>query len=154
MPIEKLKSFLDNHKVKYVIISHSPAFTAQQIAASASIPGKELAKTVMIKIDGKMAMAVLSAPDRVDFNLLKKAVGAEEIQLADEEEFKDIFTDCEVGAMPPFGNLYNMTVFVSDKLAEDKEIVFNAGSHRELMKLDYEDYKEMVKPDERHFTAL
>ncbi|MEW5995053.1 MAG: YbaK/EbsC family protein, partial [Candidatus Zixiibacteriota bacterium] len=108
MPVKKLKDFLDSNDVKYVVISHSPAFTAQQIAASAHIPGKELAKTVMIKIDGRMAMAVLPASYRVDFSLLKTATGGASVELANEQEFKNLFPECDVGAMPPFGNLYDM----------------------------------------------
>jgi len=146
MPVRKLKDFLDSNNIKYVTISHSPAYTAQQIAASAHIPGKELAKTVIVKIDGKMSMAVLPASYRVDFNLLKKTAGAKKVELASEEEFKDMFPECEVGAMPPFGNLYEMEVFVEKSLAEDEEIAFNAGSHTELIKLTYNDFKRLVKP--------
>jgi Ala-tRNA(Pro) deacylase len=146
MPVKKLKDFLDNQKIKYVAITHSPAYTAQEIAASAHIRGKELAKTVVVKIDGKMAMAVLPASYRVDFDLLKKAAGASTVELASEKEFKDLFPECEVGAMPPFGNLYGMEVFVADSLAEDEEIAFNAGSHTELIKLTYKDFERVVKP--------
>ena len=153
MPVKKLKEFLDSHKVKYVTISHSTAFTAQQIAASAHIPGKELAKTVIVKIDGKMAMAVLSASYRVDFDLLKDVTGAKTVDLASEEEFKEMFPGCEVGAMPPFGNLYDMDVFVAKSLSEDEEIVFNAGSHSELIRLTYADFEKLVKPRAVKFSV-
>ena len=146
MPIQKLKEFLDSHNVKYVTISHSRAFTAQETAASAHVPVKELAKTVMVKIDGKMAMAVLPASAKVDFDLLKKATASATIEIANEKEFKDLFPDCEIGAMPPFGNLYGMEVFVAKSLTEDREIAFNAGSHRELVKLTYKDFEKLVKP--------
>ncbi|HHT9114250.1 MAG: YbaK/EbsC family protein [Planctomycetes bacterium] len=146
MPIQKLKEFLDSHNVKYVTISHSRAFTAQETAASAHVPVKELAKTVMVKIDGKMAMAVLPASSKVDFDLLKKATRAATIEIASEKEFKNLFPDCEIGAMPPFGNLYGMEVFVAKSLTEDREIAFNAGSHRELVKLAYKDFEQLVKP--------
>ncbi|MDO8141220.1 MAG: YbaK/EbsC family protein [Candidatus Brocadiales bacterium] len=146
MPIQKLKEFLDSHNIKYVTISHSRAFTAQETAASAHIPVKELAKTVMIKMNGKMAMAVLPASSKVDFDLLKKATGAATIEIANEKEFKDLFPDCEIGAMPPFGNLYGMEVFVAKTLTEDREIAFNAGSHRELVKLAYKNFEQLVKP--------
>jgi Ala-tRNA(Pro) deacylase len=146
MPVRKLKEFLDSNKVKYVTISHSMAYTATEIAASAHIPEKELAKTVVLKIDGKMAMAVLSASDKVDFDRLKGTLGAGSVELASEVEFKDRFSDCDIGAMPPFGNLYGMEVFVADSLAEDKEIAFNAGSHTELIKLSYGDFERLVKP--------
>jgi len=146
MPVRKLKEFLDSNKVKYVTISHSMAYTATEIAASAHIPEKELAKTVVLKIDGKMAMAVLPASHKVDFDRLKGTLGAGSIELASEVEFKDRFSDCDIGAMPPFGNLYGMEVFVADSLAEDKEIAFNAGSHTELIKLSYGDFERLVKP--------
>ncbi len=146
MPVQKLKEFLDSHNIKYVVISHSRAFTAQETAASAHIPVKELAKTVMVKMNGKMAMAVLPASSKVDFDLLKKATRAATIEIANEKEFKNLFPDCEIGAMPPFGNLYGMEVFVAKTLTEDKEIAFNAGSHRELVKLAYKDFEQLVKP--------
>ncbi len=146
MPAKRLKEFLDSHNIKYVTISHSRAFTAQETATSAHIPGKELAKTVVVKMDGKMAMAVLPASSKVDFDLLKKVTGSSKIEIASEKEFKDIFPECEVGAMPPFGNLYGMEVFVAKTLTEDREIAFNAGSHRELVKLAYKDFEQLVKP--------
>ena len=146
MPVQKLKEFLDSHNIKYVVISHSRAFTAQETAATAHVPVKELVKTVMVKINGKMAMAVLPASAKVDFDLLKKATGSATIEIANEKEFKDLFPDCEIGAMPPFGNLYGMDVFVAESLTEDKEIAFNAGSHRELVKMAYKDFERLVKP--------
>ena len=153
MPIQKLKEFLDSHNVKYVTISHSRAFTAQETATSAHIPGKELAKTVMVKMNGKMAMAVLPASSKVDFDILKKATGSATIEIANEKEFKDLFPDCEIGAMPPFGNLYGMDVFVAESLTEDKEIAFNAGSHRELVKMTYKDFERLVKPKVTKFSV-
>jgi Ala-tRNA(Pro) deacylase len=153
MPVKKLKEYLDSHKVKYITISHSPVYTAQQIAASAHIPGKELAKTVMVKIDGRMAMAVLPASYRVDFDLLKEAAGASSVELASEDEFKDLFSDCEIGAMPPFGNLYGMDVFVAASLAEDADIAFNAGSHSELVQLSYKDFERLVEPKIVKFSS-
>lgn len=153
MPVKKLKEFLDSNKVKYVSISHSAAYTAQEIAASAHVPGKELAKTVMVKVDGKMAMAVLPASCKVDLMHLKDAVGAASVELAGEREFRDMFPGCETGGMPPFGNLYGMDVYVSAKLAEDQEIAFNAGSHTELLKLAYKDFERLVKPKVIHFAA-
>ena len=146
MPAKKLKEFLDRNKVKYVAISHSPSYTAQEIAASAHVPGREMAKTVIVKVDGRMAMAVLPAPHKVDFKLLKNALGASSVELATEKEFSDRFPECEPGAMPPFGNLYDMDVYVAQKLTEDEEIAFNAGSHTELVKLSYGDFARLVKP--------
>jgi Ala-tRNA(Pro) deacylase len=146
MPVNRLKEFLNEQKVKYVSINHSPAYTAQEIAALAHVRGKELAKTVMVKIDGKMAMAVLPASLKVDVDRILEASGAGRADLAGEKEFKDMFPDCEIGAMPPFGNLYGMDVYVSHKLADDEEIAFNAGSHTELIRMAYKDFLRLVKP--------
>ncbi len=146
MPARRLKEFLDGHKVKYVTIRHSPAFTAQEIAASAHVPGKDLAKTVIVKIDDRMAMAVLPASDRMVLDFLKEATGARRVELATEQEFRDRFPECEVGAMPPFGNLYGMNVYVSRSLVEDDEIVFNAGNHTELFRMAYTDFERLADP--------
>jgi len=146
MPITKLQRFLDDNNVLYTRISHSLAYTSQGIAALAHIPGRELAKTVVVKIDGKMAMAVLPASAHIDLTRMRAAVGANAVELATEAEFKDRFPDCETGAMPPFGNLYELPVFVDDTLTRDKEIVFNACSHRELIRMAYADFEKLVKP--------
>jgi Ala-tRNA(Pro) deacylase len=146
MPVKKLKTFLDENNVKYVTLHHSSAFTAQEIAASAHVCGKELAKTVLINIDGKMAMTVLPASYQIDFENLKEIFGTRKVTLSNEPEFKYRFPDCELGAMPPFGNLYDMEVYVAESLTEEKEIAFNAGSHTELIKLDYTDFERLVQP--------
>jgi len=153
MPAQKLKEFLDGHKVKYVTITHSKAYTAQDIAALTHIPGKELAKTVMVKIDGKVAMAVLPASFKVDLDLLKGASHADKVEIASEKDFRDMFPGCEVGAMPPFGNLYGLEVFVEESLSEDKEIAFNAGSHTELIRLPYGDFQRLVDPNVVKFIS-
>jgi len=146
MQLSSLKEYLDKHNIKYVAISHSPDYTAQGIAALTHIPGKELAKTVIVKLDGKLAMAVLPASFHVDLVLLKKATKAKAVELASENEFKDQFPECETGAMPPFGNLYDVDVFADESLAKDKEIAFNACSHRELIRLAWEDFEKLVEP--------
>ena len=146
MPVKKLKEFLDSQSVKYVTLNHSAAYTAQEIAASAHVRGKDLAKTVMVTLDGKMAMAVLPASRKVSFELLREASGAGNVQLAGEQAFRDMFAGCEVGAMPPFGNLYEMDVYASRLLTQDEEIAFNAGSHTESMRLAYKDFERLVKP--------
>jgi Ala-tRNA(Pro) deacylase len=146
MPTQKLQDYLDQHGIQYVTISHSPAYTAQRIAELARIPGKELAKTVIVKIDDKFAMAVLPASRRVNLWHLQEAIGADEVTLSSETEFNELFPDCEVGAMPPFGNLYNMGVYVAEQLTEDEEIAFNAGSHSELVKMSYSDFANLVTP--------
>lgn len=146
MPVRKLKEFLDQNGVRWVSIIHSPAYTAQEVAASAHVRGRDLAKTVMVKVDGKPVMVVLPASQRVDFQVLREVTGGQNVVLASEAEFRELFPDCEAGAMPPFGNLYGMDVYVAPKLAEDEEIAFNAGSHTELMKLRYADFERLVKP--------
>ena len=146
MPLSKLREFLDQNNVKYLVISHSVAYTAQGIAALAHVPGKELAKTVMVLVDGRLAMAVVPASSRVDLFKLKRYLGAEMVELASETEFCDRFPDCETGAMPPFGNLYGMDVFADESLERDKEIFFNAGTHRELVRMSYTDFRDLVKP--------
>jgi Ala-tRNA(Pro) deacylase len=146
MPIKKLKAFLDENNVKYVTIRHSSAYTAQEIAAKAHVSGKEVAKTVIIKVDGKLVMAVLPASYQVDFKLMKELFGTQQVTLATEAEFKYFFPDCEVGAMPPFGNLYDMEVYVAETLAQDEQIAFNNGNHTEMLKMSYEDFAKLVQP--------
>jgi len=146
MPLERLKSFLDGNAVKYVVVKHSPAYTAQELASLAHVPGKEWAKTVMVKLDGKMAMAVVPASSRVVFDLLKAASGARAAELAGEPEFQDLCPGCELGAMPPFGNLFGLDVYVDQRLAEDAEIAFNAGSFTEMVRLPFADFERLVKP--------
>jgi Ala-tRNA(Pro) deacylase len=153
MAVSKLKDYLDEHKIRYVTITHSPAYTSQKTAATAHVPGKELAKTVIVKIDGELAMAVLPGYMQVDFQALAGAVGGSKVELATESDFRDRFPDCELGAMPPFGNLYGMPVYVAEALAADEEIAFNACSHTELIKLAYEDFQRLVKPKVLKFAA-
>lgn len=153
MPAKTLKKFLNSSKVKYKAIKHSPAYTAQEIAASAHVPGRELAKTVIINVDGTMAMAVMPAPEQIDFKLLKKSLGAKRVKLASEKEFTDSFPECEPGAMPPFGNLYDMDVYVAESLTKDEQITFNAGSHSELIRLAYKDFEKLVEPKVVKFSV-
>jgi Ala-tRNA(Pro) deacylase len=154
MPLSKLKDFLDSYNVKYVVISHSVAYTAAGIAALTHIPGRELAKTVIVKIDGALAMAVVAASQHVDLAALKAATCAKTVELASEAEFRAQFPDCELGAMPPFGNLYGMSVFADESLLRDKEIAFNAGSHRELVRIAWEDYERLVQPKVMRVAAV
>ena len=153
MPLRKLTKFLDDHRVRYVRISHSPAYTAQEIAASAHVPGRELAKTVMVKLDGRMSMVVLPASTQIDLEQLRRATGAHAAVLATEDEFRGLFPECELGAMPPFGNLFSMPVMVAEELSEDDVIAFNAGSHTELVRMDWADYRRLVEPRVLDLTA-
>ena len=153
MPMKRLEEFLKEHDITYELIPHTPAYTAQEIAHAAHLPGKEVAKTVIVTLDGKMAMAVLPASEHVLLRRLEEASGAKAARLASEDEFKDAFPGCDVGAMPPFGNLYDMDVYVAESLTEDEEIAFNAGSHTQLMKLSYRDFDRLVKPKVFDFSA-
>jgi len=133
-------------RLKYVSIRHSPAYTAQEIAESAHIPGDEMAKTVMIKVGDKLAMAVLPATEQLDASTVSRAANGADVSLATEDEFSSRLPDCEVGAMPPFGNLYDLQVYLSPKLSEQEEIAFNAGSHTELIRLAYTDFERLAQP--------
>lgn len=146
MPVTKLKEFLDGSGVHYETISHSAAYTTQEVAAAAHIPGREVAKTVMVKVDGDMAMVVLPAPKQVDLERVREITGAASVDLAGEDEFKDLFPNCEPGAMPPFGNLWDLQVFVDQRLREDERIAFNSGTHSELVRMSYGDFERLVNP--------
>jgi Ala-tRNA(Pro) deacylase len=146
MQLTKLREFLDSRHIRYLVISHSVAYTAQGIAALTHLSGKKLAKTVMVKIDGILAMAVVPAPAHVDLDRLKTLTGAQVVEIATEREFKDAFPDCETGAMPPFGNLYDMCVYADASLAENEEITFTAGTHRELVRMSWDDMERLVNP--------
>lgn len=146
MALSTLREFLDSHNVRYMVISHSVAYTAQGIAALVHLSGKKLAKTVIVRVDGKLAMAVVPASLHVDLDLLRAASGAQNVELATEQEFKNAFPDCETGAMPPFGNLYGMGVYADASLSEVDEITFNAGTHRELVRMAWADLVRLVNP--------
>lgn len=146
MPAKLLKNFLDSHQVKYLSLMHSPAFTAPEVAESAHISGKQLAKAVIVKMDGNMAMVVLPSTEHVNFAKLREVTGIHDIELASEFDFKDIFLGCEIGAMPPFGNLYHVPVYVDSALAKQDHILFNAGSHSELIEMKFADFERLVQP--------
>lgn len=146
MPIRQLKQLLDDRGVKYVTVRHSPAYTAQEVAASTHISGYEIAKTVIVKIDGRIAMAVIPAPLHVDLRQLKEMIGADDLTLASESEFRMLFPECEAGAMPPFGPLYGMDTYVAARLADDEYIAFNAGTHTELIRMRYRDFERLADP--------
>lgn len=152
MILQRLKNFLDSRQIKYMVLTHSPAYTSLEIAAMARIPGREIAKTVMVTADEKMMMAVVPASHMVDLHALRAFVGAARMELAEEHQFKNLFPACEVGAMPPFGNLFEMPVAVSESLAEDEMIAFNAGTHKELVRMTYRDFAELVKPKVGKFS--
>jgi Ala-tRNA(Pro) deacylase len=146
MSLPRVQDFLDSYRIRYDNIAHSVAYTAQGVAAVAHIPGKELAKTVIVDIDGQLTMLVLPASAQVDMEALARLTNARKVELASEDEFRRRFPDCETGAMPPFGNLYGMPVFADESLTNDDEIAFNAGSHRELIRMAWSDYVWLVHP--------
>jgi Ala-tRNA(Pro) deacylase len=146
MPTTRLKEFLESNRVAHQVIPHPVAFTATGVAGAAHISGKEMAKTVMVNLDGHLAMAVVPANRKVDLERLRQAAGALHAELAEEREFAGGFPGCEPGAMPPFGNLYGMEVFVEPHLAADAQIAFNAGSHTELVRMSYRDFERLTHP--------
>lgn len=152
MPTQKLKKYLDEQNIKYITLSHSEAYTAQEIAATAHVKGDEFPKTVILKVDGKLVMAVLPASYKIDFNALESLGLGQNVRLANEMEFKDNFPECEVGAMPPFGNLYDMPVYASESLMRNKEIAFNSGNHKELIKMETKDFVNLVHPQTLKFS--
>src|ERR1041385_1941055 len=153
MPIKKLKEFLDANHVKYVSLIHSHAYTAQEVAASAHVSGKAMAKTVIVELDGQMAMAVLPANRKIVLQDLREVTGSDQVKFASEEEFQKAFPDCETGGMPPFGNLEGMDVYVAESLTGNDEIAFNAGSHTEVIKMPYKDFERLVQPKVVSFTT-
>ncbi len=146
MPATRLRAYLDENRVRYLSTTHSQAYTAQEIAAATHVRGKAMAKTVMVKLDGRMAMAVLPASHKVDLDVLRRGSDSRRAELATEAEFKLLFPDCEPGAMPPFGNLYGLPVYIEGSLGENREISFNAGTHTEVIRMAYGDYERLVKP--------
>jgi len=146
MILRKLREFLDRHHVKHVVISHSAAYTAQEIAQAAHVHGERFAKTTIVKLDGELAMAVLPAPQKVDLALLGAAARARKAEIASESDFRGRFPECELGAMPPLGNLFDMHVYVDEALTREKSLAFNAGSHTELVQMPMASFLELVNP--------
>lgn len=153
MICERLKKFLDEKGVAYTVIRHSEAFTAQEIAAAMHVHGKELVKVIIVKSGDRYYMCALPASYRVDMGKLKNVLDVKDLRLATEEEFSNLFSDCEVGAMPPFGNLYKMDTHMDRVVTENEEIVFQAGDHMEAIKMRYSDYAELVRPIVADFTV-
>jgi Ala-tRNA(Pro) deacylase len=143
----KLKEYLDKNEAVYKVSTHQEVYTAQEVAATLHVPGKDIVKVVIVKTEGKFIMAVLPADHKVNVDKLRTVLRDPEARLATEGEFKGLFPDCDVGAMPPFGNLYDVGVYVDKSLAEDEEIVFQAGSHVETVKMKYRDFDRLVGPE-------
>jgi Ala-tRNA(Pro) deacylase len=151
--LKKLKDYLEKNQVRYEVGYHERVYTSQEIAAAMHVPGKELTKVIMVKADGKMVMLVLPASYRVDTKKLKKVFKCKRLGIAKEKDFEELFPDCEIGAMPPFGNLYHLEVWVDQILTEDEFIVFQAGSHVETLRIKYSDYARLVNPRMGDFSV-
>ena len=149
---DRLEDYLRENGEPFEVQHHPRAITAQEVAATEHVPGQMLAKVVMVLADGEMVMLTLPAPYQVDLEKVGKVLGAEEARLAEEEEFEVIFPDCEVGAMPPFGNLYDLPVYVEEALAEDETIFFRAGTHTDTISFSYADFEQLVEPTVADFA--
>ena len=148
----RLRSLLEQKTVEYQAISHSRDYTAQETAADTHTAGREFAKTVVLLVDGHYAMAVLPAHHKVELKKLREELDARSVRLAREDEIRVIFADCETGAEPPFGNLYNMPVYLSTAVKSDGSITFNAGTHDDVIRMRYADYIALAKPQIFEFT--
>jgi Ala-tRNA(Pro) deacylase len=154
MPLlKKLKDMLDEAKVSYEVFNHALAYTAQEIAAKQHFSGNEMAKVVMLEADDALAMAVIPASRKIDVAVAMRSMGAKTARLAMEDEFIAKFPGCEIGAMPPFGNLFGVPVFVDPALEKDEYIYFNAGNHVQTVRLKYEDFARLVKPQVARLVA-
>ena len=146
MPVEQIKEYLDAHNIQYIAVEHSVAYTAKEIADRVKIKGDQMAKTVIVTLDGAMSMVVLPASCRIRWDRFMHAMGTELVALASEDEFKGRFPDCEVGAMPPFGNLFNIDTYMYEGFDEEGEIAFRAGNHHEIIKMRFRDYVTLANP--------
>jgi Ala-tRNA(Pro) deacylase len=144
--------FLDRQAVHYEVSEHAPAFTAQQMAAAEHEPGKYVAKPVIVKADGKYLMCVLSACYKIDVAALKSQLGAKSVALAEEKEIGALFDDCELGAAPPFGNLYDLQTIMDKALEKDDHITFQAGTHERAIRMGMEEYRKLVQPKVLEFS--
>lgn len=146
MATRRIREYLDGNHVRYVVISHSPAYTASQVAESTHIRGKSMAKVVVVVIDGRLALAVVPSTRDVDMMRLQEEAGTANVRLADEAEFARRFEGCNVGTVPPFGNLFGMDTYLDGSLMEPPHIAFNAGTHTEVIVMDTNDYLLLAKP--------
>lgn len=146
MPVQKLKEFLTQNKVKFTAIDHPVAYATREISHVSHIPEYQFAKIVMVYAGKKLIMVVVPSSNAIDFQALRKSLKVNDVTLASEKDFSKLFPDCELGAMPPFGNLYNMDVYVDASLTHNIEIVFNSGTHTELVKIAYKDFAKLVNP--------
>ncbi len=150
--VDRLQAYFRAEQVPFVLRHHAAAFTAQEVAASEHVPGKIVTKVVIVFADGQLAMLALPASYVVDFGKLKEALRAQSVRLAEEREFAASFPDCDVGAMPPFGNLYGVPIYVDRSLSEDETIVFQAGTHTDTMSVRFEDFERLARPTVLEFA--
>jgi len=148
----RIKDYLDKQGVHYECLEHPLAYTMQEVASLAHIPGHQMAKTVIVDLDGDLAMAVLPANKKMILQDLRDLTGSEQVKFVSETDFQKKFPDCEPGAMPPFGNLYDMEVFMAESLTDNSEIAFNAGTHTEIIKMSFADFERLVEPKVLSFT--
>jgi len=149
----KLIEYLENAGVPYSPHPHAPAYTSQQIAQTIHVPGREMVKCVMLKADeARLVMAVLCSNDTANLDILREEIGCRKLRLASEAEFIDAFPTCKVGAMPPFGNVFNVPMYCDTNLSRNREIEFNAGSHDETIRMRFDDYKRLANPKMIHFA--
>jgi len=141
-----LLNYLRENMVQYELIEHDPAFTAHDVARTSRVPEDEMAKTIIVRTDSGFWMAVLRADQNIDMRALRKALHTAELHLANEEDLNDLFPGCQVGAMPPFGNLYNVPVIVDALLAADERIAFNACTHSKVIRMSYGEFERLVRP--------
>ena len=153
MIADRLKEFLEEQGVKYEIIQHPTAYTAQEEAAATHIPGAQWAKTVVVLTDGSPVLAVLPAHRKIDLDRFRAVTGADEVQIAGEQQFRELYPDCEIGAMPPFGKLYHQTTFVDEGLRAEEEIAFHAGDHETAIQMSYSDFENLAEPVPEMFTT-
>lgn len=146
MPSKRIYELLERERVPYEVLPHANAVTAQETAEATRIPGREFAKATILKADGRLVMAVLPASQRVDLGRLRDQTRASRLELASEDEFASAFPDCERGAEPPFGGLYGLETFVDEALASNQKIAFNAGTHREAIRIDFDAFRRLARP--------
>jgi Ala-tRNA(Pro) deacylase len=149
----RLKQLLDDHRVVHTVVQHDPAFTAQELAAQMHVPGREFVKVVVVKLDRQPALAAVPAHRLVDLKALARLAKVKKCSLASEAELQELFPDCEVGAMPPFGKLYQMTTFMDREVADNQTIVVNAGTHGEAIRLGFADLDRLANPRLGSFTV-
>lgn len=155
MPIPReIKVFLDSHHVDYEHLTHAQVFTTPEVAETQHVSGKEVAKTVMVMADHQLVMAVVPANPRLDVEKLGQLLGASSVRLAEEEEFEKVFPGCEPGAMPPFGNLYQLPVWLDVSFTEQPEILLNAGTHTDSLRMRYQDFERLVEPSIASLTEV